>query len=147
MVLACAVRHLETEGDLFLPTIVLRAVLPIRTGHKHQFVIVTGVEIAQIDLSREPADRVGQRGLDRFWVPRFVQVNGDATRGSRQRSSGCKSYCRHHSIDAVSRLSAVAATIGLITPRHFTLTQAVSLLAIARWIAPERSSRFATNAT
>lgn len=80
MVLACAVRHLETEGDLFLPTIVLRAVLPIRTGHKHQFVIVTGVEIAQIDLSREPADRVGQRGRDRFWVPRFVQVNGDVAR-------------------------------------------------------------------
>ena len=50
-----------------------------------------------------------------------------------------------HSIEAFSRLSEVAATMGLMTPRHLTFRQAVLPLAMARSSAPGKSSRRVTN--
>ena len=107
--------------------------LPIALRGKDQFVFCGGIDLIFGDVA-DQAPRFIHCGVEQgFAGGQIAQADGNAARmcaiNAVQRMG--RHNC-HYSIDALSRLSEVAATIGLITPRHLTLTQAVLPLAMAR---------------
>lgn len=139
MIPGIVVGHSKTQDDFANDLIVVcfRVYFsPITSRPKNQFVVGRWIDLACVYRFDQTTTRIRFAREDASSGPvlaYLVEHNADTARmcsinpvQDMRRDNG------HHSIEALSRLSDVAATIGLITPLHLTLTHAVLPLAIAR---------------
>ena len=145
MVAGFRVRHIKSQDNLCNRVIDFqRLALPIGRCLKNQII---GVARAHgVKLNRQPATRIGLGRGHNLIRARKNQPNGNSARMSAINAiQAMRRNNRHYSIDALSRLSDVAATMGEITPLHFTFTQAVLPLSMARLNAGANWPRRVTN--
>ena len=145
MIGAFWVRHCKAQGNLLDPRR-NTAGQPVGAGVKNQFVDCSRVDLfgGMSALSRPPSsmldDSKTRPVLQSFKVTTILPGMGAV---AAVQGVGCQ--FSHYSIDALSRLSEVAATMGLMTPRHLTLTIATFPLLIARFKAGASCSLVSTN--
>ncbi len=139
MIPGVAVGHSKTQDDFANDLIAVCSRVycsPVASGRKNQFVVGRRIDLDCVYRFDQTSPRIR---FARKYAPSgpvlayLMEHNADTARmcsvdtvQDMRRNNG------HHSIEALSRLSDVAATIGLITPLHLTLTHAVLPLAIAR---------------